>query len=105
MQVEIPFLDEWKEKMLHGNKCCTSRTKKYGNTGDTFTAFGAKWLLNIVRKNTLWHVANKMFALEGCGSPEEFIKVWNKLHPRKGYNPDQLVWVYIFEQLGGIDED
>jgi len=35
---------------------------------------------------------------EGAKSPEEFIEVWNKLHP-KGFDPDQVVYFHKFREL------
>ena len=33
---------------------------------------------------------------EGCSSPEEFIEIWNGLHPR-GFHPDDWVYLHEFE--------
>ena len=39
----IPFMVEFEERMLNGQKTATTRTKKYGNGGDLFFCFWT-WL-------------------------------------------------------------
>lgn len=98
MKVKIPFLKEFKVPMLSGKKTATSRTKRYGQRGDTFKAFGAMFQIKDVSKMSLGMIANEYYLDEGFISDNEFVQCWRKLHPRKGYVPDQMVWVHIFEK-------
>ncbi len=97
-QITIPFQSHWLHKMLVGLKTCTSRTKKYGNTGDTFEQFGTTFRILSVDRYILKHVADILYMEEGCDKPEEFRKIWMKLHPGKGFVPTQTVWVHFFRK-------
>ena len=98
-EVYIPFQEQWQDKMLDGIKVCTTRTKAYGRWGDTFKAFGAIFVIIAVDKKTLEDVAENFFHQEGCVSPEEFINVWEGLHPIKKWVPKQVVWCHHFRIL------
>jgi hypothetical protein len=98
MEIEyFPFSAEFKEVMLNGKKTKTSRNKKYGEAGDTFKAFKKKFTLVEVKKEMLEDIAENYFREEGFETPEEFIKKWKELHTRKGWIPDQLVYVHEFK--------
>lgn len=101
MKVKIPFLDRFKEPMLSGAKTCTSRTKKKGEPGDTFDAFGATFLINYVDRVRLDYVARLCWKQEGATSMENFVEIWKHIHPRKGYDPDQWVYLHGFEVTSG----
>ena len=94
MKINLPFRPEFKDKILSGRKVCTSRTKKYGNVGDTFDAFGKEFILTAVGTQELDTVAMFLYYEEGFGNPREFIDCWKKIHPRKGSSPKQKVYVH-----------
>lgn len=98
-EVKIPFLPRFKEVMLNGKKTMTSRTRKYGEIGDTFKAFEATFQLTNVEKLALFYVANNYYREEGLQSKEEFIEGWEQIHPRKGYDSNQIVWVHVFKKM------
>ena len=99
MKVEIPFEERWRTGMLSGKKIYTTRTKKYGKPGDTFEAFGALFELKSILRPYLGSVAKAYFKGEGCGKPIEFVEIWRQLHPRKGFDPLQIVYLHIFERV------
>jgi hypothetical protein len=49
----------------------------------------------------LWHLSfvTNHWKEEGCESREDFIQLWQKIHPRKGYDPYQQVYVHIFRRI------
>ena len=98
MNIYIPFLPEWKDKMLNGIKTHTCRSKRYGQPGDTFKIFGSTFEVVHVWATTLDDVAINYFDVEGCASPEEFIAVWDKIHPRRRFNPDDVRWLHHFRK-------
>lgn len=99
MEIEkFPFSPEFEKSMLKGIKTKTSRNKKYGEIGDTFTAFGNKFTIVNIEKEKLEKVANEYCVEEGFMKPEEFIEKWNKLHPIKKWDPEQIVFVHSFEK-------
>ena len=100
-KVVIPFQEEFREKMLSGQKTQTSHTKRYGYEGDTFGAFGATFQLTGVRKKPLWIVAEHYYSLEGFFSPDAFKIIWKRLHPRRGYMGMDKVWVHRFKRVEG----
>jgi len=99
MRVKIPFLPRFEGVMLSGMKTCTSRTKKYGKLGDTFEAFDATFVIERVFKEELSNIAWFRCDEEGFQTPTDFIKCWEKIHYRKGYDPSQEVWVHQFRRL------
>ena len=96
MKVKIPFLPQFKDPMLDGQKVMTTRSKKYGNIGDTFEAFGEEFIITSVFKLSLGHIAVMYHKEEGFKSKQDFIKLWKKLHPRVGYVPERIYWVHVF---------
>jgi hypothetical protein len=51
-----------------------------------------------VAKLPLEEVSKNLFRQEGCSSPEEFREIWAELHPRKGFVPEQMVYVHWFSK-------
>lgn len=99
MKVKIPFKEQFRQAMLSGRKTMTSRTKRYGEVEDTFDAFGATFQITDVMRCSLMLVANEYYLDEGCDSSEDFVKIWEKIHPRRGFDPNQGVYVHTFEKM------
>lgn len=98
MTVTIPFKPFFKEPMLSGVKVCTARTKRMGEPGDTFEAFGATFEILSVEEVRLYEVAS-LWKEEGCQSEEHFEEVWREIHPRFGYNNYQIVKLHRFKKV------
>jgi hypothetical protein len=98
-KVIIPFLSRFKEPMLSGQKTTTARTRKFGNAGDKFIAFGYSFELVKVETVPLSKVATSYYSQEGFYSKHEFISVWELIHPIKGYDPRQVVWLHQFKVI------
>ena len=96
----IPFLPEFESRMLSGEKTATTRTKKYGDGGDLFPAFGNSFQLTKVDKVYLQDVASTFYIQEGFKTQQEFCDCWIRLHPRKGYQFDQEVYLHQFKIVG-----
>ncbi|MFZ3169244.1 MAG: hypothetical protein WA130_16650 [Candidatus Methanoperedens sp.] len=94
----VPFNDWSQERLLLSSKTATSRTKQYGSAGDTFRIGDKTFELTDVSRKNLWDIAQNYYLDEGAKSPEEFIEVWNALHP-KGFDPEQVVYFHKFRQL------
>src|SRR4030066_1790424 len=71
----VPFNDWSQERLLLGSKTATSRTKKYGNIGDTFQAGDKSFELTEISRKNLWEISQNYYLDEGAKSPEEFIEV------------------------------
>ena len=99
MQVFIPFQEAFRKRMCDGIKTQTARTKRYGKEGDTFIAFETMFQIVDVFKSSLGIVAGKDFKTEGFDNIEAFWHLWDKLHPRKRYTNDDIVWVHRFKRL------
>lgn len=97
----FPFMDDFKDKMLADPplKTMTTRSKKYGNVGDTFAIFGAVFEITEEWRGILSAVASKHWAEEGCDSEDDFIHVWEALHPRRGFNPTDRKWSCRFKRI------
>ncbi len=98
-RVNIPFRVNMLRALFEGRKTATSRTKRYGVPGDTFSVSGQLFRILKVRTEKLSIVARKYWAKEGCASPSEFIATWEWIHPRKGWDPEQFVFVHEFEMV------
>lgn len=97
--LEIPFMSLFKDAVLYGRKTCTSRTRKYGEPGDVFTAFGAQFRIVRVERLPLKYVATIYHQEEGFCDASGFISAWRKLHQVRGYVPDQVVYVHFFIRI------
>lgn len=95
-EIKIPFREDMQKAILEGKKTMTCRTKTYGEKGDTFVVGGSRFVLTSVTKVNLGIVATCYYSLEGVGSPEEFIHLWDEIHPHRGYSSIQSVWVHRF---------
>jgi hypothetical protein len=96
----LPFRPEFEDAIRSGRKTVTTRTRRYGKPGDILdTPFGPV-RLGRVERTLLAGVVPALYHEEGFDSPQEFIEMWTRLHPRKGFVPEQWVWVHEFEFLG-----
>ena len=101
-QVEIPFLPEFETAIVTGRKTATTRTKRYGSPGDCFEAFGRAFVITDVRRMLLGTVAHQYYLEEGFDSDVDFIQCWTRIHPRKGYEPRQLVYLHLFRSQANV---
>jgi len=97
--VTIPFKDRFAGPMLNGKKTMTTRTRKYGKSGDVFHAFGGEFKIIGITRVRLWFVAEKFFEQEGVSSQQGFKRVWAEILPRRGFDPDQKVYLHRFEYI------
>lgn len=96
MKVKIPF-NMWSIcKLNAGVKSATSRSKKYGDSGDIFDVDGIEYRIMFVSRLPLWFVAAYLYETEGCTTEDEFIAVWTTIHRLKGYEPDDIVYYHFF---------
>lgn len=98
-KIKIPF-NEWsRDKLKRKIKESTCRTYRMGKHGDFFTVGITQFVLEDVLSCKLWIVAEQFFKEEGCKSKEEFIQVWESLHPHAGYQPNQNVYLHFFKEV------
>jgi hypothetical protein len=95
-KITIPFRDDMKELIISGVKTCTTRNKRYGCIGDTFEIDKRVFVLTWVSHVYLKQVFDTKYKEEGFVTPFEFALVWIQIHPRKGYDPNQSVWLHEF---------
>lgn len=100
-EVKMPFLPEFEARILAGDKFLTTRTRLVAQPGDTFSAFGKLFEILKVYILPLGDVAEYYYSGEGFGVPQEFINCWIRLHPSKGFNPDQEVFTHHFGRVRG----
>lgn len=100
MKRTIPFSPDMRQAILDDRKFCTTRTKRYGDIGDTFqveyAGEVATCAISAVHHFTLADVAKYFYHEEGFKTPQEFKLKWNKLHPIVGFTPYQIVWTFMF---------
>ena len=103
----IPFNDWSKKRLWNGTKTATSRTKKYGKTGDIFhVGFGdyehMTFQIDYIFKETLGNVVLDHYKEEGAETPQELIDVWKTIHPRKGYRKEQMIFYHKFHRIAVV---
>ena len=97
-EIDLPFRPYFEEPMLKDIKILTCRTSPKGRPGDVFRAFGAWFELLAVFRIHLGVIATDCFRQEGCASYQEFIERWKSIHPRTGFDPQQVVWAHLFRK-------
>lgn len=115
----LPFEPGMAASVRAGVKTATTRTRRYGQPGDTLNSDAGPLRLIEARRVHLIDVARRWYRQEGFPSPESFLDTWRRLHPRTcpspvasddgrplvdrmieaGFPMDQLVWLHIFEPV------
>ena len=97
--IMIPFLPEFHERILANIKTMTCRSKRMGQVGDIFKV-GEDWYeLTHVFRVVLAYVVSDAYVQEGCESPGDLIRIWEKIHPKSGYEPDRIVWAHCWKEV------
>jgi hypothetical protein len=96
MKIKMPFNKWSKDRLESGDKFATSRTKKYGKTGDYFLIGSHRYEIQFVVKLPLWFIRAWLYKTEGAETMDEFVEVWKKIHPVKGWDDNQIVWYHCF---------
>lgn len=96
-QIRVPFKPIMISAILENRKSATSRTHQLGEVDDYFYVRGKCYVIVSVVKMLLKEVAEKHYKEEGLNSKEDFISLWNHIHPMKGYNPEQIVFTHFFK--------
>jgi hypothetical protein len=100
-RIEIPFREDMRLAVSQKRKFCTTRSKKYGEPGDFFELMSEDgshhdYLLIAVRRHTLNYVVHNLWCIEGCANLDEFLNLWDDIHKRKEYDPEQKLWTHYF---------
>lgn len=95
----LPFLDEFHTKLKDGSKTATTRSKAYGAPGDVVDSPIGPLRLLEVRKAKLCDVRDHHWREEGVDSPQGFVDIWNRIHPKRGFNGDDERFLHLFERL------
>lgn len=99
MNIKLPFRPFFSEPMQAGQKVMTCRMKRMGQIGDTFEAFGCRFVLTHVFRCKLGYVISDAFEQEGCMSVQELTEIWKSIHQTKAINPDEIVWAHCFRMV------
>lgn len=103
-EVKIPFIPELEPKLAKGEVVMTSRTRRFGDPGDTFTIEYKKELyhfkiLGVIRLE-LEVIAREFHEEHGFKTPKDYRNAWKGIHPHKGFIGNQYVTTHIFRRLG-----
>lgn len=99
MKIIIPFNQWSRTKLMLKRKTATTRTKRYGDIGDTFNEMGITYEIEYIIRCKLSFVTEYYYEKEGCGSRDEFKEIWRAIHRNKGYIPDWPVWLHCFKEI------
>lgn len=97
--IKLPFRPQFQRPMMDGTKLMTCRSRKMGEPGDVFEAWGHRFILTHVMRMRLGYVGSDCFIQEGCKSVQEFVNVWCEIHPVKGFLPDEITWAHCFRRV------
>lgn len=101
----LPFYPRFHDLIRSGVKNRTARTKKYGEAGDVVNSPVGPLRIKSVHLESLEAIRDVFWKDEGVESPDEFVKVWCRIHPRAGWTPAKRVWLHHFEPLRDLEAD
>lgn len=96
--------------ILEGRKKCTSRTKQYGQVGDTFTVMNPKGFavdneklvvklkLTEIYQRTMGQIRNIFYKEEGFNSPEEYEDYLINVVKLK-WDTNRMLYLHWFEEV------
>jgi len=70
-----------------------------GAVGEVMDTIAGPIEIIFIEPAKLGWVAETLWAGEGCNSPDHFISVWEHIHPKKGYDPDQTVYLHSIRRV------
>ncbi len=92
----VKFCQEMLFANHFGRKCCTSRSKKIGDPGTLFRdAENRVYRIIRVQQIPLGTIADTMYLMEGCSSPEDFRRLWRSIH-RGHCSEEKLYWSHWY---------
>lgn len=92
----LPFYERFHAPILEGRKRFTLRNRIYGEPGQVIPSSVGPLRIVSLRKATPAWVRDNLWADEGCASPEDFERVWRRIHPRTPAM-DHPRWLHEFE--------
>ena len=97
----IPFRKDMFLAICNGTKTMTSRNSRYSLGVHAYEAHGWSLVIEVyeVKRMHLGTVARDHYMAEGFSNGQEFIDVWNEIHPRKRFNTLQQIWAHRFRVL------
>ncbi len=98
-EIFIPFNPQMVDAIDAGNKSCTSRYSVYGQVGDIFRLRGRVYKIVAVKTPVLKFVKDNLWQQEGFASALDFENFWVKLHPKRGFRPNDRVYTHFFEEV------
>ena len=100
LPLKVPFLPEFKERLLSERKTATTRTYLLGMAPTVFEAFGARFVFTGLLHLPLMIIAERYYWEEGFEEPDGFIKIWERIHPIAGWQPGRFVYFHTFKKVG-----
>jgi hypothetical protein len=106
MKISIPFREDMSLAIICREKTATTRTKRYGSIGDEFIVdyqgYKLECVITDIKRLKLSEVAYCYHRQEGFDSVEGFVETWCEIHPVRGFDHNQLVWLHSFEPSWNI---
>lgn len=104
-EIDIPF-NGWSRRRLNaGRKFCTSRTKKYGEVGDTFKMGGQLYEIIKIEPFRYDVIIESFYIKEGADSPGELRGVFKQIFRGKEPEADREFYVHFFEPLNPVEDE
>jgi hypothetical protein len=87
--------------ICNGQKTMTSRNSRYPLGTHAYYLHGWALVIQVyeVKRMRLGTVARVHYQAEGFSNGQQFIDVWNEIHPKKRFSSLQQIWAHRFRVL------
>lgn len=91
-------MERFREALASGRKTATTRSKRYVRPGERFVGLGMEFECLRTVQLPLAVIRDGYWEEEGVSSPEDFVKIWNGIHPRRGFVGTDVRWLHTFRK-------
>lgn len=97
-EIFIPFKKEMKQAIFEGRKHCTSRTKQYGDIGDTFKLDDKKYMIVDMKIMRMADITLFLNTPEGFSTTQQFEEYLEKVIGLK-WDANRPLFVHWFQEI------
>ena len=96
-RITIPFNAWSKKRLREGKKTCTSRTREYGDIGDTFIVEGKEYKIIMCVDFPTSLIIKAFWKAEGADSQAELRRVLKSIF--RGKKLPDVLWLHEFKEV------
>lgn len=103
-EIDLHLTCDETEKIVHEGIRHVYRTAPGGRAWDTFHTNGRRFEIIDVSERSAGTTASTYYRLEGCATPEDYIRGWKESHGGH-WEPDQILYIHWFRDISSPKED